>query len=130
MAKKEMDQLTKDAVAAHKEGMTYGKYMAMKKPTAIACKPEGYKHTCAFCGKEFYSKTKAVRNYCSDLCREQYYNRIRYEPAVKTCPICGKEFVAKTQHYKYCGAFCSSVAHAQRCRENQQRKKMEANGNG
>lgn len=130
MAKKKMDQLTQDAVAAHKAGMSYGKYMATKNPPTIVRKPEDYKHTCAFCGKEFYSKTKAVRKYCSDKCRQDYYYRTKHELIVKTCPICGKEFAAETNWNKYCGEFCANVAQAQRSREYQQRKKMEAEGNG
>ena len=129
MAKKEMDQLTKDAVAARKAGMTYGKYMATKNPTVIVREPEGYKHTCLFCGKEFYIKHKKLRKYCSDLCREQYY-QTKNKTMLKTCPICGKEFVAETYRNKYCGEFCSRVAQGQNVKNYIARKAEEAKCNG
>lgn len=79
MGKKQMDQLDIDASNAIKAGMTYGKYMAMKNPTTIVRKPVGYKHYCLFCGKEFYSKYKGVRKYCSGNHREAYYRMQRKE---------------------------------------------------
>ena len=74
MAKKEMDQLTKDAVAARKAGMTYGKYIAMTKPVNTVPEEEGYRHTCAHCGVEFITRYRRLRKFCSDQCRYAYYS--------------------------------------------------------
>ena len=72
--KKELDQLDIDSSNAIKAGMSYGKYMAMKKPTKIT-PPEvvGYRHICQHCGKEFIAKYKGVRKYCSEQCRKAFF---------------------------------------------------------
>ena len=73
MAKKEMDQLTKDCIAARKAGMTYGRWKAMQdKPVVIEKKeetPEGWK-TCLRCGKPFKaSKYGKGQKYCEYECQ-------------------------------------------------------------
>lgn len=75
MAKK-MDKLTRDAIDARKAGMTYGKYMAMKKPTIaepVPVQEPGVRHICLHCGKEFFETRRLVRKYCSRRCREAFY---------------------------------------------------------
>lgn len=128
---KELTQLDIDSSNAIKAGMSYGKYMAIKKSTKTTPQEVvGYKHICQHCGKEFVSKTRAVRKYCSDQCRERsYYPRKTY-PQTKTCPICGKEFMAETYRNRYCSEFCSKVAHCQNVKEYQARKSEEERCNG
>ena len=123
-----MDQLTIDSTNAIKAGMSYGKYMATKKPTAYEPVVVGIKHTCQHCGKEFIGYTKKVRKFCSDYCRETYYREEKKlafepEPTKKICPICGKEFVAESHRNKYCSEFCKKVGSGQRANEYQARKK-------
>lgn len=135
--KADMDQLTIDSTNAIKEGMSYGKYMATKKPTIPTITTtqshdfSGYKHTCQFCRKEFVVYDRKVRKFCSDRCRERSYSfrKISY-PKPKICPICGKEFMAETYRNKYCGEFCARVAQGQKVRQYMARKAEEAKCNG
>ena len=73
MAKKKMDKLSRDATDAIKAGMSYGKYMAMKKPTIEEPVKKGIRHICQHCGKEFYVPHRKTMKYCSDQCREKFY---------------------------------------------------------
>ena len=110
-----MDQLSIDSSNAIKAGMSYGKYMATKKPVTITPQPVGYKHTCQCCGKEFVTRYTRVRKYCSDQCREQYYRDLeKVGPYLKVCAICGKEFEAEHPRTKYCSSLCASMAKHQR----------------
>ena len=73
---KNMDKLSQDAAAALAAGMTYGKYMAMKKPIIVEkvpVQPTGYKHTCLNCGKEFYVPYRYLTKYCGRRCREAFH---------------------------------------------------------
>ena len=76
-----MDQLTNDAISAFSSGMSYGKYMAMKKDRVVETVVEtvaekntrlislGYK-PCEMCGTLFLPRTNANKTkYCSDECR-------------------------------------------------------------
>lgn len=122
-----MDQLSIDSSNAIKAGMTYGKYMATKKPVTIKT-PEnlGYKHTCNCCGKEFYTNKLKLRKFCDDQCREQYYRDLeRVPPTIKVCPICGVEFEAPSR-YKYCTDFCAKIAKSNQSKDWQARKKEAA----
>ena len=84
--KKELDKLTKDAIAARAAGMTYGKYKALQpvmsggQMASEQMQPAGqYEFTCAFCGKTFYRNSKLPRKYCSDDCRDSGYRKIKSE---------------------------------------------------
>jgi hypothetical protein len=74
-----MDNLTRDAVAAKKAGMTYGKWKAMQDTGPIVTVPRGGMiRTCKFCGKEFRQYDKRQRLYCDDVCKyKQNYRRIK-----------------------------------------------------
>lgn len=67
-----MDNLAKDAFMARKSGMTYGKYMANKKPSKVV-KPHveagEAKLYCTRCGKGFNRYDKIKQKYCSAACR-------------------------------------------------------------
>ncbi len=136
--KKKLDQLTIDSTNAIKAGMSYGYYMALKKPKTVqrtyTQNPDfdGYKHTCKYCGKEFVIYHRKLRKYCSDECRQQsYLDNRKINPRKKTCPICGKEFIAETYRNKYCSEFCSRAGQVERVREYRERKaSKEAEGNG
>lgn len=84
-----MDQLTKDAVAATKLGMSYGKYIAKYKPPTPPVerfpkkqqKQEEKKIRCVSCGKELMPGSRS-RRYCGPDCahmarREQELARQR-----------------------------------------------------
>lgn len=64
-----MDQLSKDACAATKAGLTYGKYMAMKK--VLAEKEEAKRRKCILCGHPV-PHGRGRRLYCSAECAEKY----------------------------------------------------------
>lgn len=123
-----MDQLTIDSTNAIKAGMSYGKYMALKKPVNPEPVVLGIKHTCQHCGKDFYATNRKPRKFCCDSCREDYYREVKKmeadpETVEKTCPICGKVFIAKNYRYRYCSEFCKKVGQGQRVKEYQERRK-------
>ena len=79
---KEIDNLTRDVLAAEKAGMSYGLYKAMqyvpdKKPerkskVKVDSKPmTGDKINCKMCGKEFVKRTWN-NELCSVECREAW----------------------------------------------------------
>lgn len=81
-----MDNLAKDAFMARQKGMTYGKYMATKKPadrnvpTRKAQVNSGDVNCyCAKCGKAFVKKNQLRRKYCSLECR----NSVKAERALE-----------------------------------------------
>lgn len=80
MAKKEMDQLTKDCIAARKAGMTYGKWKALQPPREMKPKQKAEKPSnkrCRVCGKAIPMTSKRMV-YCSDECQKMYdYKRNR-----------------------------------------------------
>lgn len=62
---------------------------------------------CKNCGKPIYFvKGKRKKEYCSDICRYQWWNH--NEPATyKTiCPICHTEFQSAKKNKKYCTIEC------------------------
>ena len=73
MAKKEMDQLTKDCIEAQKAGMSYGKWKAMQppreKPKQKEEKPSNKR--CRVCGTAIPMTSKRMV-YCSDECQKKY----------------------------------------------------------
>lgn len=80
-----MEQLTEDAVAAWKEGLTYGQYIAKFKPPeppaerypkkkaqAAKAKTEliGIQtNICEYCGCEYIAEDRRKRSACSAQCR-------------------------------------------------------------
>lgn len=81
MAKdKKLDDLTQDAIAADRCGMSYGKYKALeyeeirsgKRPAPLIAKKlaparRSYDMICQRCGRPFISNHRA-RKYCSEEC--------------------------------------------------------------
>lgn len=76
-----LDRLTRDAIAAEKAGMSYGKYKAMHphtpdegeeapEPPKPKVDPDKYERVCTVCGKTFYLRTKVHKKYCGDYCRQ------------------------------------------------------------
>lgn len=70
-----MDQLSKDAAAARKAGLTYGKYMATKYKPEEKPKPKQKKKTaegpkCVLCGMLIPPNTHR-RRYCSAACADR-----------------------------------------------------------
>lgn len=79
---KELDQLTKDSIAAEKAGMSYGKYMAMKEPVVIKPKqiPGVLRYgVCRWCGKEFPIFQDRYKVFCDDWCRNEAWNKTKRE---------------------------------------------------
>ena len=68
-----MDQLSKDACAATKAGLTYGKYMARRKVLAEkkTAEEEGRRRKCVLCGRPV-PPGRGRRLYCSAECAEKY----------------------------------------------------------
>ena len=72
MAKKEMDQLTKDCIEARKAGMTYGKWKAMQPPRETDPKKEKQSNKrCRVCGTMIPMTSKRMV-YCSYECQRNY----------------------------------------------------------
>lgn len=141
-----MDKLARDATNAIRKGMSYGQYMAQKKPEIIIPTPpkDVEMRECLRCGKLFplNKQGSGKKKYCSDECREKFYaerdsktetgpkNRTRTKTKVKqkpeihkTCPICGKDFIAKFRNHKYCRESCASFGKSERMKLVYQRKK-------
>ena len=72
--------------------------------------------TCEWCGKQFFSKSKATR-YCSSACWGKAVSVRNGRHETKTCPICGKEFTARISEHKI---FCS-----RKCKGEGQRRKND-----
>ncbi|MBQ3442366.1 MAG: HNH endonuclease [Selenomonadaceae bacterium] len=66
--------------------------------------------TCAFCGKEFQTRSKKAK-FCSSSCASRsFYTAPKEE---RTCPICGKVFtVHKSRPKIYCSNKCSGASHS------------------
>ena len=58
---------------------------------------------CKVCGKEFQTTAHGPKTYCSDECRNSFYNKHQ----TRICRICGKEFNTSNfgQRY-YCSEEC------------------------
>ena len=73
-----MDNLAKDAFMAKQNGMSYGKYMATKKPAYKTedAPPRGakVKFVCAVCGSVFYRYDRRAQKYCSLKCKQKVDN--------------------------------------------------------
>lgn len=75
MAKKELDNLSRDMIECEKAGYGchYGRWKAAQTNPAVKKEdvvPKGWKK-CAYCGKLF--KGRADKKYCEDYCRNEAY---------------------------------------------------------
>lgn len=95
-----MEQLTEDAVAARKEGLTYGQYIAKFKP------PEP--------PAERYPKKKAQAAKATAPAEQK---------SVVRCAICGAEIPNAKRNRKYCSAECSDIAISRQRAECARRRK-------
>lgn len=80
-----LDNLTLDSIAAERAGMSYGAYKA-KHPNTYAAReaagafkkkatgPNKYLIKCAWCGAEFFAKSRD-RKFCRDDCRKAAENK-------------------------------------------------------
>lgn len=84
--KKEMDQLTKDSIAAQKAGMSYGQWKALHPNTGEAPKPVEVDieriRTCVICGKQFVVGVGKSKKYCGVECSYEA-KRIRCRDAYR-----------------------------------------------
>lgn len=77
-----MDNLAKDAAAALKAGMSYGRWKAMQDPVVIERKiPDGWQ-VCRCCGKPFKPKKRGTQKYCDNYCMRRVVNE-RYRKRSK-----------------------------------------------
>lgn len=155
---KKLDRLTRDAIAAQKAGMSYGKYKALHphtpeeddetdpaedadetpKPKPIKLQPNQRRGTCAHCGQPFVMGFKQSNKlYCSPVCRIKHGNGIKSAQRRKTgvpavCPVCGAEFITDHQHRVYCSSECYAEGQRKRKKElyEREREKKEAAKNG
>lgn len=153
MEKLKPDRLSQMASEALQHGMSYGKYMARYKQTAIRREPvktrAGVTKVCEYCGVEFTRYDKRQRKYCCENCRNsaKYQKRLEYvldqrvsagetvseEPSggkavTKVCKQCGRQFAPKSGHFVYCSDMCSRRAIAERNRLAYYRKKRQEVG--
>ena len=76
----ENDRLTLDAIAARKDGMTYGKWKALHPHTdgtvKVVTEPSKKFTKCAWCGQLFLAGKG--KKFCGTRCQQQnyYYNNI------------------------------------------------------
>lgn len=73
-----MDNLARDAAAALKAGMTYGKWKALHPFTKHQAETEENVRLCHRCGKPLPVGSRECRKYCSDSCK-QAVDKARYE---------------------------------------------------
>ena len=72
MKNKEPDKLAQDVHCAIAAGMSYGQYMAMKKPTSPAARKIDKKTgVCVWCGKTFIQAHSNKKKYCDEYCKEE-----------------------------------------------------------
>ncbi len=95
---------------------------------------KGHRKTCPICEKKFYPRT-SNQKYCSPVCagrarRQLLEGPIAPKGPIKICPMCGEEFHRKNNRQKYCSERCSDEAKAQKKREWDQKKRLEANQKG
>ena len=125
-----MDHLTRDALAAAADGMTYGKWKALHPHTEYPDPPQQKNHThkqqqvatsrevaCAWCGKKFYTVGRSSREYCDDVCKKKAAEKRYLElhpPKYKVCVVCGKEISLSRAGSRYCGNDCKVTAYRRR----------------
>jgi hypothetical protein len=74
---------------------------------------------CQECGKEYHPFTLLQKKFCSNTCRQRYWNRktrekyqlVNHTTKHKVCPVCGSEFEAPRSNYKYCSVDCKRFTH-------------------
>ena len=76
-----MDNLSRMAVLATQNGMSYGQWMALQgdtKPERTEDKgiPGGWQ-ICKYCGNPFKPNEKKNQKYCDVFCQRQFYYRNR-----------------------------------------------------
>lgn len=130
-----MEQLTEDAVAARKKGMTYGKYMAMKEaakePAGERFPKKKKEHVegengkkaihCGICGKVIHNPLRNQK-YCTGECADIAIDRQRQEGAkrrkerpfigieTRTCEVCGCEYIVEDRRKRRtCGVRCRKL---------------------
>lgn len=150
MKKKEPpDRLTRDVLAAEAAGMSYGNYKAAHPHTPdeddeeeIVAPPAPVERVktgiCQECGAEFTMDRHSEKKYCSDRCRVNRTQRLRYqklhEPKnngkITNCLVCGKDFVVSWQRRKYCSTECFTVGQRRRQKALKKQYKEEAAKNG
>ena len=148
----QMDPLTRDAIAAQRAGLSYGKYMAQKGEKAAAVRypkevaaeaPQVPALRCSVCGKVLPDGHKS-RKYCSAECAEEgrlEQRRIRRmldkeelvleeeaaPPAAQVpelvCILCGKPIPAQEARRKYCSGACADLAREAQVRESNERRR-------
>lgn len=153
MGKHKPDRLSQMASEALEHGMSYGRYMARYKPTAIRNEPvrqsTGVTKVCEYCGAEFTRYDKRQRKYCCENCRNsaKYQKRLEYvldqrvaagesvsekpssgKSVTKVCKQCGRQFTPQSGHFVYCSDMCSRRAIAERNRLAYYRKKRQEVG--
>jgi len=64
-----------------------------------------FKLTCAYCGKEFYSKNRKQKYCCYRCVNDNYIQKRRERKQLeknRVCIICNKPFIAKKKDALYC----------------------------
>lgn len=118
MKEKELDNLTRDAIAAQRAGMTYGKHKAMRNDGEEEIVPPVRDRICPVCGRPF-PPTSGRRKFCSKECCDQnakmrYLQRKREKLASidRTCVICGKPIPeSRSLSAKTCSDECAEKLH-------------------
>ncbi len=72
--KKKLDNLTRDCLAAERQGVSYGQYKAQHPHTKVAreepAEADGLQRkVCPECGETFINTGPRTRKFCSDYCR-------------------------------------------------------------
>lgn len=102
-----MDQLTRDAIAAQKAGLSYGRYMATKeqKPSAVR-----------------YPKKQAQKKVTDPSSPAAPQNDdLVVQSADPRCKLCGEPVPRDYKGRKYCSAACADEARRQQVREHNHR---------
>ena len=138
--KKHLDRLTRDAIAAQKAGMSYGKYKTLHPHTPdeddeeeLVADPGTVIAICERCGGKFIRpRGKTNKRFCSSVCQSRYNEEKKRQqqkmeragnPA--SCIICGASFVVDQQHKKYCSPECYAEGQRKRAKELRERYKRE-----
>lgn len=100
------DHLTLCSIAAHKEGLSYGKYMA-KHNYSPPCLNGLLNEIMRQPQKK--AKPEYLKNMEADF--------IPWQPPKKQCIWCGEQFIPKRMDQKYCGANCQYEAIKKRQRD-------------
>lgn len=103
-SKKPPDHLTLCSIAAQKEGLSYGKYMAK----------HNYHPPCL---DDLLDEIMRQQNMEADF--------IPWQPPKKQCAWCGEWFIRKGTNQKYCGANCQYEAFKKRQRDQALRGKVQ-----